>query len=158
MGNEKDVARTLFRLIVSQLEATKQENRLFSRIELVGDCLEVALAGGKEYRIEVKPVQSPGDQADGERSGESVYSSNKPLEEQDVVIVPAEEWEELLRTCELVVQFMEYDKEKMKDLAALVPDFPWEKRSEMMEGLLRNLRQSLAKTMSTEASNQVPQR
>ncbi|SDX34104.1 hypothetical protein SAMN05444487_11484 [Marininema mesophilum] len=154
MESKLETVQLLFQLIVDQLDAMEQGERPFTRIEWVGEGLEVDHVGGESYKIEVKPLERkvgfPLPEATSlDQSGRQVAREddlnvqNQREEENGVITLKEEKWEDLVQTCELVIQFLEYDMNKMAELSEQVPDFPWKKRADMMEGLVERLREAL---------------
>ncbi|OYD06747.1 hypothetical protein [Paludifilum halophilum] len=139
MGNEKEVVYLLFDLIVHQLDRMKEEERLIQRIEVVDQSLELTMKDGQEYRIQ---VDQTADMAEQQGGGDEMKQSDNV---SPMIEITPEEWDELLKACQMVLQFLEYDEKKMEELADLVPEFPWDKRSEMIEQVIERLHASLVR-------------
>ncbi|SFS89894.1 hypothetical protein [Marininema halotolerans] len=164
MEHQLETIQLLFQLIVDQLEGMEQGERPFTRVEWVGEGLEVERVGGASYKIEVKPIETKKRSSSTEeqtpqenrfdrlREGGLDVWNQQQDEEKNVITLREEQWKDLVQTCELVIQFLEYDMNKMAELSERAPDFPWKKRKEMMEGLLEGLKDGLAQTVPEEAS------
>ncbi|PTX58861.1 hypothetical protein C8P63_11443 [Melghirimyces profundicolus] len=139
MENRKELTYLIFDLIVKQLEETPEQDRIISRLEVADSALELTLKTGEEYRIDVKRLNSPSDEK------ERMPLLDHQREEESGKRIPAEHWDELAQSCETVIQFLEYDKRKMEELSELVPDFPWKKRSRMIDDVLEQLRAALSR-------------
>lgn len=136
MKNEREITYLIFDLIVKQLEGMSEQNRFIRRVEVTDSSLELTMKRGEEYRIEINRVHPP-----DEEKGQITMMKRQSDEAGKRM---AENWEELIHSCETVIQFLEYDKRKMEELASLLPDFPWEKRSRMIEEILGQLREALS--------------
>ncbi|MDA8352786.1 MAG: hypothetical protein M0Z65_06270 [Firmicutes bacterium] len=135
--NVSDVTYMVFELIVKQLEEMPEEERLIQRVEVVSSGLEVALKSGEAYRINITPLDSTGE----EKERMAMTTSERATE----VRISTEDWDELVHRCDMMIRFLEYDKRKMEELSTLVPDFPWDKRSQMIDDLLTQLQEVLAR-------------
>ncbi|SMO94377.1 hypothetical protein [Melghirimyces algeriensis] len=142
MRDAKEVTSLIFRLIVQQLENMPEQDRLICRVEALASELDITLKSGEEYRVRISRINpSYGNE-------ESMVDRNQENRREKRVAI--EDWEDLIDTCETVIQFLEYDKKKMEELTSLVPDFPWENRSRMMEDVLNQLKSSLYKFRSDQ--------
>lgn len=143
MEKEQEITCLLFDLIVKQLEGMSEQNRAIRRVEVIDSSLELTMKTGEEYRIDINRVHLP------EEEKGRVTRMNRPQEDREKRIAE-EDWARLVQSCDTVIQFLEYDKQKMEELATLLPDFPWEKRSLMIEEILKHLRASLARVSERE--------
>lgn len=137
MEKEREIAYLIFDLIVKQLEGMSEQDRSIGRVEIIGSSLELTMKRGEEYRIEINRVHSP----EKKKGRITMMERQSDKDERRIAV---ENWEELVHSCETVIQFLEYDKQKMEELSSLLPDFPWDKRSRMIEGILDQLREALS--------------
>lgn len=137
MGNDQELTYLLFDLIVKQLNQMEEDERMIQRVEVVNQDMELTMKDGREYRIEINRIVAT--------HKELNTAMDSREEEQPEIIIPVEDWEELLKACQKVLQFLEYDEKKMEKLAEFVPEFPWKKREEMIEQVVGQLHDSLAK-------------
>ncbi|GGE24000.1 hypothetical protein GCM10011571_27650 [Marinithermofilum abyssi] len=127
MGKEQEVAYLLFDLLVRQLETMAEQERRIQRLEVFERRLDLTLKDGSAYVVDV-------------RSREEEVGEMTPT---DGIHVSEEKWQELVQACQSVMQFLEYDKEKLRNLERVLPDFPWERRARMVERLLEQLDRAL---------------
>ncbi|PTM53260.1 hypothetical protein [Desmospora activa] len=147
MGKEQEITYLLFDLIVGYLEQIPEEQRMIQRIEVSEGGLDLTLRESGHYRLEVKALQN--DEIEVEENGEDEPVRNSYLEEEDDrVEIPQEDWNALVQACESLLELMEYDQRKMNELRQTVPQFPWDERKRMMEGMMDELRSALKRTLA----------
>ncbi|SIT05258.1 hypothetical protein SAMN05421790_11150 [Kroppenstedtia eburnea] len=143
MEKEQEITYLLFDLIVKQLEGMSEQNRAIRRVEVTDSSLELTMKTGEEYRIDINRVHlTEEEKGRVTRMDRQQGNRGKQIAEED--------WARLAHSCETVIQFLEYDKRKMEELATLLPDFPWKKRSLMIEEILEQLRESLFRASGRE--------
>ena len=118
MEKEREITYLLFDLIVKQLERMSEQNRAIRRVEVTDSSLELTMKTGEEYRIDINRVHLTGEEKGRDYKDGSTAGANEECG------LPEEDWARLTHSCETVIQFLEYDKRKMEELATLLPDFP----------------------------------
>lgn len=148
LGKEREITYLLFDLIVGHMERIPEEQRMIQRIEVNDDALEITLREGGHYRLEVKP-QTTNETAAQDDGGEAQLRSTDYRLEDEQVTIPTEDWEQLVQACESLLELLEYDLRKMDELRQLAPQFPWEERKRMMDGMMQKLRSNLDRVLET---------
>lgn len=145
LGKEQEIAYFLFDLIVGHLEQIPEEQRVIQRIEVSENGLNLTLRESEHYRLEVKPLQE--DEIEVE-DGEEQRVRNSYRDEEERVEIPLDDWNALVQACESLLELMEYDQRKMNELRQAAPQFPWEERKRMLEGIMEELRSALKNALS----------
>ncbi|GAA5347016.1 hypothetical protein CLV97_12251 [Planifilum fimeticola] len=138
MTDEQDVVRWLFELMVNHLERTDEKERAIHRLEVTDQGLEVVAKNGALYRVTVQRIGSPSE-GKGEREMKAENTSN------EVIQVSISDWNALVEACEAALNFLDYDQRKMRELRLQFPDFPWEKRAQMIKRISDQLRAAIDK-------------
>jgi hypothetical protein len=136
MTDEQDVVRWLFELMVNHLERTDESERAIHRLEVTDQGLDVIAKNGALYRVTVQRIASP-PEGKGERDMKTENSSN------EVIQVSVSDWSALVEACEAALNFLDYDQRKMRELRLQFPDFPWEKRAQMIKRISEHLRAAI---------------
>lgn len=58
----------------------------------------------------------------------------------EVIQIPVSDWNTLMEVCEAALNFLDYDQRKMRELRLQFPDFPWEKRAQMIKRISEQMR------------------
>ncbi|MDR6227544.1 hypothetical protein [Desmospora profundinema] len=147
MGKEREITYFLFDLIVGHMERIPEGQRMIQRIEVNGEGLDFTLREGGHYRMEVK--KQPENEIAAAKDGEgAALRGSKYGAEEERVTIPLEDWEKLVQACESLLELLEYDQRKMDDLRQAFPQFPWEERKQMMDGMTEQLRSTLERILS----------
>src|SRR5690606_15912478 len=133
MTDEQDVVRWLFELMVNHLERTDETERAIHRLEVTDRGLDILAKNGFLYRVTVQRIGSP-PEGKGEREMKAENPSN------EVIQIRVSDWNTLMEVCEAALNFLDYDQRKMRELRLQFPDFPWEKRAQMIKRISEQMR------------------
>jgi hypothetical protein len=137
MVKEQEIAYWLFQLLVEDLEKMDEEERVVRRLEVLDETLDILMKSGEGFKVRVERAD-----LDWRAKGESEME-NASSAESNTIQISVEDWENLLEACEAVLNFLEYDQRKMRDVQQATPDFPWDKRAYMINKLADHLREAL---------------
>ncbi|MBO2531929.1 MAG: hypothetical protein LOD87_08010 [Planifilum fulgidum] len=138
MTDEQDVVRWIFELMVHHLERTDERERAIHRLEVTDQGLEIVAKNGALYRVTVQRIGSPpAGKGEREMKAENAYN--------DVIQITVSDWNALVEACEAALNFLDYDQRKMSELRLQFPDFPWEKRAQMIKRISDQLRAAIEK-------------
>jgi hypothetical protein len=137
MTDEQDVVRWLFELMVNHLERTDEKERAIHRLEVTDQGLDIWTKNGFMYRVTVQRIGSPEGKGEKEMKEENTAS--------EVIQVSVSDWNALVEVCEAALNFLDYDQRKMRELRLQFPDFPWEKRAQMIKRISEQMRAAIDK-------------
>ena len=138
MTDEQDVVRWIFELMVHHLERTDERERAIHRLEVTDQGLEIVRKKRRplpRYRAEDR--FPPAGKGEREMKAENAYN--------DVIQITVSDWNALVEACEAALNFLDYDQRKMSELRLQFPDFPWEKRAQMIKRISDQLRAAIEK-------------
>lgn len=138
MNDEQDVVRWLFELLVNHLERADEKERAIHRLEVTDQGLDVVAKNGVMYRVTVQKIGFFPEVSEGK--GEREMKTENGTE---VLQISVSDWNALVEACEAALKFLDYDQRKMRELRLHFPDFPWEKRAQMIRRITRELRAAI---------------
>lgn len=143
MVKENEIAYWLFQLLVEDLEQMDEEERIVKRLEVSDETLDILMKSGEGFKVRVERADSDWMMEEESSMDNASSMDNTSSAGNSVIQISMKDWENLLQACEAVLNFLEYDQRKMQDVQQAIPDFPWDKRANMISKLADNLREAL---------------